>query len=197
MLSGVPVPALHERAAESLEFIRDTMARSASFTAVPGRGGVAIGVIGVVAATAASQSTTQWMWLGIWLIAAVVAAPIALVAMHLKARTYGFTLWAGAGRRFMQGFVPALAGGAILTWAIVRAGDFDILPSAWLLAYGAGVLAGATASVPVLTWLGSGIMLLGAAAALSVGHWGDVWLGTGFGALQIVFGIIIARKHGG
>jgi hypothetical protein len=189
--------ALHERAAESLEFIRDTMARSASFTAVPGRGGVAIGVIGVVAAIAASRATTPWMWLGTWLAAAVVAAPIALVAMHLKARAYGFTLWAGAGRRFMQGFVPALAGGAILTGAIVRAGDFDILPAAWLLAYGAGVLAGATASVPVLTWLGGGIMLLGAAAAISVGHWGDLWLGAGFGVLQIVFGIIIARKHGG
>lgn len=191
------LPALHERAAESLEFIRDTMARSASFTAVPGRGGVAIGVIGVVAAIAASRATTSWMWLGIWLVAAVVAAPMALVAMHLKARTYGFTLWAGAGRRFMQGFVPALAGGAILTWAIVRTGDFGLLPAAWLLAYGAGVLAGATASVPVLTWLGGGIMLLGAAAAVSVGHWGDLWLGAGFGVLQIVFGIIIARKHGG
>lgn len=191
------LPALHERAAESLEFIRDTMARSASFTAVPGRGGVAIGVIGVVAAIAAARATTSWMWLGIWMAAAVVAAPMALVAMHLKARAYGFTLWAGAGRRFMQGFVPALAGGAILTWAIVRAGDFELLPAAWLLAYGAGVLAGATSSVPVLTWLGGGIMLLGAAAAVSGGHWGDLWLGAGFGLLQIVFGIIIARKHGG
>lgn len=193
----MPLPALHERAAESIEFIRDTMARSASFTAVPGRGGVAIGVIGVVAASAASRATTPWMWLGIWLAAAVVAAPMALIAMHLKARAYGFTLWAGAGRRFMQGFVPALAGGAILTGAIARAGDFDLLPAAWLLAYGAGVLAGATASVPVLTWLGGGIMLLGAAAAVSVGHWGDLWLGAGFGVLQIVFGFIIARKHGG
>jgi hypothetical protein len=66
-----------------------------------------------------------------------------------------------------------------------------------LLAYGTGVLAGATASVPVLTWLGGGIMLLGAAAAVSAGRWGDLWLGAGFGVLQIVFGIIIARKHGG
>jgi hypothetical protein len=116
--------------------------------------------------------------------------------MHVKARAHGVTLWAGSGRRFMQGFVPALAGGAILTWAIVQTGRFDLLPPAWLLAYGAGVLAGATASVPVLTWLGGGIMLLGAGASFT-GQWGDLWLGAGFGALQIVFGIIISRKHGG
>ena len=70
------------------------------------------------------------------------------------------------------------------------------VPPAWLLAYGAGVLAGATASVPVLTWLGAGIMLLGAAATVT-GQWGDLWLGAGFGGLHIVFGFIIARKHGG
>jgi hypothetical protein len=193
----MPLPALHERAAESLEFIRDTMARSASFTAVPGRGGIVMGVIGVAAAVAASRASNEWMWLGIWLAAALVAAPIALVAMHLKARAYGITLWAGSGRSFMQGFMPALAGGAILTAGIVRAGRFDLLPPAWLLAYGAGVLAGATASVPVLTWLGAGIMLLGAGATVTAGQWGDLWLGAGFGGLHIVFGIIIARKHGG
>ncbi|HZM59263.1 MAG TPA: hypothetical protein VFB85_05685 [Vicinamibacterales bacterium] len=192
----MPHSALHERAAESLEFIRDTMARSASFTAVPGRGGVAMGVVGIVASLAASRVSTPWVWLGVWLAAALVAAPIALVAMHVKARAHGVTLWAGSGRRFMQGFVPALAGGAILTWAIVQTGRFDLLPPAWLLAYGAGVLAGATASVPVLTWLGVGIMLLGAGASFT-GQWGDLWLGAGFGALQIVFGIIISRKHGG
>jgi hypothetical protein len=193
----MPLPALHERAAESLEFIRDTMARSAWFTAVPGRGGVAMGVIGVLAAVAGSRVSDVWTWLGIWLLAAAVAVPIGLVAMVLKARAHGTTLWAGAGRRFMQGFMPALAAGAMLTFAIVRAGRFDILPAAWLLSYGAGVLAGATSSVPVLTWVGVGIMVLGAGATLSAGHWGDMWLGAGFGVMQIVFGIIIARKHGG
>jgi hypothetical protein len=71
------------------------------------------------------------------------------------------------------------------------------LPATWLLAYGAGILAGATASVPALTWLGTGMMLLGAGATAVEGQWRDLWLGTGFGVLQVVFGIIIARKHGG
>jgi hypothetical protein len=193
----MPMPALHERAAESLEFIRDTMARSAWFTAVPGRGGIAMGVVGVLAALAGSRAASQWGWLGTWLLAAAVAIPIGLVAMVLKARAHRMTLWAGAGRRFMQGFMPALVAGAILTYAIVHAGRFDLLPATWLLAYGAGILAGATASVPALTSLGIGIMLLGAGATAADGLWGDLWLGAGFGVMQIVFGIIIARKHGG
>jgi hypothetical protein len=193
----MPMPALHERAAESLEFIRDTMARSAWFTAVPGRGGIAMGVVGVLAALAGTRAATEWMWLGTWLLAAAVAIPIGLVAMVLKARAHRMTLWAGAGRRFMQGFMPALVAGAILTYAIARVGRFDLLPATWLLAYGAGILAGATASVPALTWLGTGMMLLGAGATAVEGQWRDLWLGTGFGVLQVVFGIIIARKHGG
>ena len=59
----MPWTAMHERAAESIEFIRETMVRSASFTAVPGQGGVAMGAIGVLTAVLASQTTTPERWL--------------------------------------------------------------------------------------------------------------------------------------
>jgi hypothetical protein len=39
-------------------------------------------------------------------------------------------------------------------------------------------------------------MALGAAAS-PAGRFGDLWLAAGFGGLHIVFGFIIARKHGG
>ena len=51
-----PSPRLHEHAAENLRFIRDTMARAANFTAVPGRGGVLMGVL----AFAAAINTSRW-----------------------------------------------------------------------------------------------------------------------------------------
>jgi hypothetical protein len=193
----MPWTAMHERAAESIEFIRETMVRSASFTAVPGQGGVAIGAIGVLAAVMASRTSSPQAWLATWLTAALIAAPIGLVAIVVKARRHHVALWSASGRRFMQGFLPALVAGAALTAALARAGQIELLAPVWLLLYGAGILAGATASIPVLTWLGAGFMLLGIGAAVTAGQWADFWLGAGFGGLEIVFGIIIARKHGG
>ena len=146
---------MHERAAESIEFIRETMVRSASFTAVPGQGGVAMGAIGVLTAVLASQTTTPERWLATWLVAAVVAAPIGLAATIMKARRHHVALWSASGRRFMQGFLPAIVAGAALTVALVRADRIELLPPTWLLLYGAGILAGATASISVLTWVGA------------------------------------------
>ena len=192
-----PGVTLNERAIESLEFIRTTMARSAPFTAVPGRGGMAMGAVAIVAAILGAREQNEWRWVAVWLGAAAVAVPLGLLAMRWKARHYGIALWSAAGRRFAQGFVPAVAAGAILSAALANAGRFDLVPATWLLLYGAGVLAGSTASVPVLAWLGAAFMALGVAALLTGPAWRDVWLGAGFGGLQIAFGIIIARKHGG
>lgn len=192
-----PHVALNERAIESLEFIRTTMARSAPFTAVPGRGGIAMGAVAIVAAVSAARQETDGAWLLTWMAAAVMAAPMGFLAMRWKARRYGISLFSAAGRRFAQGFLPALVAGAVLTVVLVGSGRYDLLPATWLLLYGAGVLAGATASVAVLAWLGAGFMLLGAGAAAAGGAWRDVWLGAGFGGLQMIFGIIIARNHGG
>jgi hypothetical protein len=196
MIGPMPWTAMHERAAESIEFIRETMVRSAAFTAVPGQGGVVMGAIGVVAAVFASRTTSPEAWLATWLVAAIIAAPIGLSATIVKARRHHVALWSASGRRFMQGFLPALVAGAALTLALVRADRVELLAPTWLLLYGAGILAGATASIPVLTWLGAEFMALGLAASLT-GQWADVWLGLGFGGLQIVYGIIITRKHGG
>jgi hypothetical protein len=189
--------ALSERAAETLEFIRATMARSASFTAVPGRGGMIMGGIALLAAWTSARQASWRGWLVVWLAAAVVAAAIGLEAMRRKARAAGMPLWSETGRRFAQAFVPALAAGAALTVGAVLDGREDRLPATWLLLYGAGIVAGASTSIPILTALGAAVMIVGAAAAVLPTAWGTVCLAAGFGGLQLLFGFIIARKHGG
>jgi hypothetical protein len=189
--------ALNERAMESLEFIRTTMARSAPFTAVSGRAGIVMGLLAIAAALIARSAGSNEQWLGIWIACAVVAVPIGFALMRVKARRYEVALWSAAGRRFAQGFLPAIVGGAVMTVGLVRAEAIDIVPAAWLLLYGAGVLAGSSSSVPVLAWLGAMFMVLGTLALFTPPAWRDLWLASGFGVLQIAFGAYIARNHGG
>ena len=189
--------ALNERAIESLEFIRTTMARSAPFTAVSGTGGIAMGVLALAAAAFARSSSSNEQWLTVWVACAAIAVPIGFVLMRAKARRHDLALWSAAGRRFAQGFVPAIAAGAVLTFALVRAGAVDLVPAVWLLLYGAGVLAGSSSSVPVLAWLGALFMVLGVFSLFTPSGWRDLWLASGFGVLQIAFGAYIARNHGG
>ena len=200
-MSNVPTNrtgvALNERAIESLEFIRTTMARSAPFTAVSGAGGMAMGVLALVAAALARSSSSNEQWLTVWVLSAAVAVPVGFVLMRAKARRHDLALWSAAGRRFAQGFVPAIAAGAVLTFGLVRADAVDLVPAVWLLLYGAGVLAGSSSSVPVLAWLGALFMVLGVVSLFTPPALRDLWLAAGFGALQIGFGAYIARNHGG
>src|SRR5437016_1285246 len=55
-----PIP-IDARAADHLRYIRETMERAAEFTAVPGWGGVAMGVTALMAAWAAARP-------GVWLL---------------------------------------------------------------------------------------------------------------------------------
>ena len=192
-----PGVALNERAIESLEFIRTTMARSAPFTAVSGAGGIAMGMLALAAAAIARSASSNEQWLMIWVGCAAIAVPVGFVLMRVKARRHELTLWSAAGRRFAQGFVPAIGAGAMLTFALVQVDAVDLVPAVWLLLYGAGVLAGSSSSVPVLAWLGALFMVLGGISVFTPPTWRDLWLAAGFGVLQIGFGAYIARNHGG
>jgi hypothetical protein len=189
--------ALHDRAADNLRYIRETMERAAAFTAVSGWGGVGMGATAVGAAVLAGAQESAVRWLGVWLAEGVVGFGIALGAMIWKARRARVSLVSGAGRRFAFAFLPPVVAGAALTAALAAAGMHALLPGVWLLLYGAAVTTGGAFSVRVVPVLGVCFMVLGLAALVSPASWGDVYMAVGFGGLQMVFGVWIARRHGG
>src|SRR5579859_7842693 len=130
---------LHDRAIENLRFIRDTMARAGAFTAVPGKGQVALGATALVAALLAHRAPSRLAWLEIWLGEALVALAIGAWSMVRKARVADDALLSGPGRRVLLSFFPALLAGGLLTASLFAAGTTDPLPGLWLLLYGTGV----------------------------------------------------------
>jgi len=188
---------LSGRAAENLRFIRQTMERGATFTSIPGIGGAVMGVVALIASGFAARQPTGDSWLVTWLIAAVVAAMLGLVAMARKAKRAGAALTGANGRRFALGMAAPFVAGAAITYQLWATRSFTAMPATWLLLYGAGVLTGGIVSVPVVRVIGLCFMALGMAAIVTPPEWGNFWLAVGFGGLQIGFGIYIARNHGG
>lgn len=190
-------PALHARAMDNLSFIRSTMERATAFTAVPGWGGVAMGVTALAASVLAYRRPLPGEWLAVWLSASAVAFAIGGWSMAAKARRAGTSVLSYSGRRFVLSYVPPLAVGGLLTLVLVRAGLYTALPGTWLLLYGTGVVTGGAFSVRVVPIMGLCFMVLGAAALLAAPGWGEWMMALGFGGLHIIFGLIIARKYGG
>jgi hypothetical protein len=184
-------------ATEQLRFIRDVMARSEAFTAVPGWGSVAMGLAAFVGAPVAALQVSPDGWLLTWLATAGVAIGIGAATLFLKARAGNVPVRSGAGRRYVLSLLPPLAAGALLTLALWQADQAALLPALWLLLYGAGTITGGAFSVRIVPLMGLAFMAFGTAALFvpfDIANW---VLGLGFGGLHIIFGLIIAKNHGG
>src|ERR1700685_4728099 len=81
--------AIHAHAMDNLRYSRETRERAGSFTAVPGWGGVAMGITALGAAAIASSQTSPMAWLLTWITEAVLAIAIAGWTTYSKARAGG------------------------------------------------------------------------------------------------------------
>jgi hypothetical protein len=182
---------------DNLRFIRDTMERAGSFTAVPGWGQVAIGVTALGAAWLGAQQRSQLAWLVVWLGEGLLALTIGGWTLAHKSRVVDSSLLSGPGRRFGLSFLPPMLVGGLLTFALYFAADYRLIPPTWLLLYGTGVITGGAFSVRIVPVMGLAFLAVGAVALFGPASWGDWCLAAGFGGLHIAFGLIIARRYGG
>ena len=190
-------PALHDRAMDNLQYIRETMERATAFTGISGWGQVAIGVSALAASFIAAQQKSFTNWLAIWCAEALVALLITGWSMDRKARAAKMPLLSGPGRKVAFSLSPPLFAGGLVTVVLYRAGLTNAIPGLWLLLYGTGVVTGGMFSVSAVPIMGLCFMALGAAAFLAPAGFANWFMAAGFGGLHIVFGIIIARRYGG
>ena len=182
---------------ESLGVIRRTMERASAFSAIPGWGTAIMGITALAAAAAASRAGDRAWWLAIWLAEAVLAMSIGAIAMARKALADAHAR-AGPVRPALLPGGRARGPRGRRDHAGVRA-DRDDRGPARSLAAPLRQRAGRrrrrfTPAVPVA---GACFMAVGTAALFAPAAWGDALMAVGFGGLQIVFGLVIARRHGG
>ena len=188
---------LHGRAMDNLEFIRDTMQSSTEFTAVPGYGGVWMGVTAILAAVIANMQPTKELWFFMWIIEAFVAVSVGFLLMWIKSKNVETSLTSRPAKKFALGFSPSIIAAIILTSLFVFKGFIDFLPSVWLTLYGTAVVSGGAYSVRVVRIKGWIFIVLGAVSVFVPAIYGNWLMGLGFGILNVIFGLIIAKKHGG
>jgi hypothetical protein len=188
---------ISDRAIDNLAFIRETMERSTHFTAVPGYGGILMGVTAIAAAYIAHQQPSVRDWLIVWLTEAFLAFAIGLLAMWQKTKISQTSLISGPSKKFAFGFAPPLIAGVAITLGLWRFEHYEMMAPVWMLLYGAAVVTGGAFSVRVIPVMGWIFMTIGAAAFALPASFGNILMGVSFGLVHIIFGLIIARRYGG
>ena len=191
-----PTP-LETSAAENLRYIRDTIEAAHTFTTIPGKGCIAMGIAATTAAALEMLPALAPHWLPIWLIAAVVACSVALFFMEIKARKQGLSLRRAVALRFYLTLAPAFVAGGVLTVALLDSVGRDVIAGIWLLLYGVGIAACGLFSIPVVLIAGFAFMGLGTVTLAAPPEWAPVMLAVGFGGIHLALGAIILRDHGG
>jgi len=191
-----PTP-IDSGAVENLQYIRRTIEAAHTFTTVPGKGCIAMGITALAAVAAESYPPLATHWLAIWVGAAVVACALALYFMEQKAHAQGLSLRRAVARRFFMTLAPAFLAGAILTAALVGRVDRELITGTWLLLYGTGLTACGLFAVPAVFTAGVAFMALGTATLWLPPGSSNVVLALGFGGIHLALGAAIARHHGG
>lgn len=186
-----------DRALDNLKFIRETMERSTSFTAVPGYGGMLMGATAIVAAYVANRQVYLVDALSIWLGEAVLAFLIGLLAMWQKSKIGGQSLFSAPARKFALSFAPPLLAGVVIVLGLWRYGHYSEMAPVCIVSYGASVACGGAFSARVVPVMGWCFIALGAIAFVMSADYANLMMALSFGVLHVVFGVIIARKYGG
>ena len=188
---------ISDRAIDNLKFIRETMERSTSFTAVPGYGGVLMGVTALVAAWVANSQIYIRDWLIVWLTEAALAGSIGFLAMWQKTKISNSSLVSGPARKLIMNSLPPMLCGIFITLGLWRFGNFEMMVPVWIMCYGAAVVCGGSFSVKPVPVMGWCFLVIGAAAFFFPTGFGNVAMAASFGVLHIIFGALIGRRFGG
>jgi len=197
---------------QDLATIRSMMERSSRFLSLSGLSGVSAGCVALAGAWLAEGVigggpgipgpdgfSIQDFPLRTFLI--IDACAVLILALGLSvlfsarmARKKGLPLWGAATKYLLVALAIPLAAGGAFCLILLREGSFFLIPSAMLVFYGLGLFNAGTYTVGEVRYLGILEIALGLLAAVWVEH-GLVFWAIGFGALHILYGILLYVKY--
>jgi hypothetical protein len=194
-----------QTAHQNLQYIRQTLEAAERFTAVPGKGLMAAGIL-ALGGVACNYFFTGAPWeadasrphaLDTWGWVLGLALAVVSYEIYRKAQLMRTPLRAPLVRKLLWSLCPALFVGGLLTRVAVHHNSLGWLPVIWLGCYGAAVTNGGQHSVAPVRYMGLSFLLAAAGAAASPEFLGLTWLALGFGMLHLFFGAFIAWRHHG
>lgn len=195
-----------EEARENLRVIRQTMERSTKYSTLSGLSGVLIGVAAIigVGVTRAIIGTRQAgiaqaqliQMATVWAIVLVSAVAIEFLANKRRARQVGKHVVSPLGAHIILAALPGFVAGAVLTAFFVAHSLLFSVWGVWMLSYGLAICAVGLFSVKPVSMLGGAFVLAGAVTLLLPPSAQLPMMALTFGGFHIVYGILMARKHG-
>lgn len=199
---------------QTLEDIKQMMAKSSRFISLSGWSGVAAGICALVAAWVAHKIISNTLYettlnfdtnsadyaglkqklilLGV--VTFLAAFVLAFLFTYLRSRKTGVPIWDYTARRVMINVaVPMIAGG-LLIWRMMDFGIYGLVAPACLLFYGLALVNASKFTLPEIRYLGYFQLLL-AVLNLWVISYGLFFWAAGFGVLHILYGILMWNKY--
>jgi hypothetical protein len=198
---------------KNLSEIRSLMERSSSFMSLSGLSGIFAGFIAIAAfiityiklvsfyeRPAGFNITLEKREDAIMYFTLIAVLTLILTFLEViyftsrKAKAKGLPVWDGSAKRLLFNlFVPLVTGG-IFCILLVYQEIYKFIPSSMLLFYGLALLNASKYTLHDIRYLGISQLILGLMASfwLDYGLW--FWV-TGFGLMNIVYGILMYLKY--
>ena len=197
-----------EEARENLRVIRQTMERSTKYSTLSGLSGVLIGVTAIVSVVltsrmlhsqAAAHLPVQGAYPGVgllWLVELALAVGIEFACNKRRARHIGKRVASPLGAHIILAALPAFVASLALTAFFALHGMVPYVWSIWMLTYGLAICAVGLFSVRPVSYLGAAFVLAGAVTLLLPVQDALFMMGLTFGGFHIVYGVLMAKRHG-